>query len=37
MTEEQKDRYIQYLAEENQDLKLTQKTMELVLEDFMAK
>ena len=31
-----KDRYIQYLAEQNQDLRLTGDAMRLVLEDFMA-
>lgn len=36
MTEDQKNRYIQYLAEQNQELKLTEKAMQLVLEDFMA-
>ena len=36
MAEDQKDRYIQYLAEQNQDLRLTCDAMELVLEDFMA-
>lgn len=36
MAEDQKDRYIQYLAEQNQDLRLTSDAMELVLEDFMA-
>ena len=36
MAEDQKDRYIQYLAEQNQDLRLTEKAMQLVLEDFMA-
>ena len=36
MAENQKDRYIQYLAEQNQDLRLTSDAMELVLEDFMA-
>ena len=37
MAEDQKDRYIQYLAEENQDLKLTEKAMLFVLEDFMVR
>ena len=37
MAEDQKDRYIQYLAEQNQDLRLTSDAMKLVLEDFMAK
>ena len=36
MAEDQKDRYIQYLAEQNQDLRLTGDAMKLVLEDFMA-
>ena len=36
MAEEQKDRYIQYLAEQNQDLRLTSDAMKLVLEEFMA-
>ena len=36
MAEDQKDRYIQYLAEQNQDLRLTGDAMRLVLEDFMA-
>ena len=36
MAENQKDRYIQYLAEQNQELKLTGDAMKLVLEDFMA-
>ena len=33
---DQKERYIQYLAEQNQDLRLTSDAMKLVLEDFMA-
>ncbi len=37
MSEDQKDRYIQYLAGQNQDLRLTEKAMQLVLEDFMAR
>jgi len=37
MAEGQKDRYIQYLAEQNQDLRLTGEAMKLVLEDFMTK
>ena len=37
MSEDQKDRYIQYLAEQNQDLRLTEKAMQLVLEDFMVR
>ena len=36
MAEDQKDRYIQYLAEQNQDLGLTGDAMRLVLEDFIA-
>ncbi len=36
MAEDQKDRYIQYLAEQNQDLRLTGDAMKLVLEDSMA-
>mgnify|MGYP001777874709 FL=1 len=36
MADDQKDRYIQYLAEQNQDLRLTSDAMKLVLEDFMA-
>ena len=36
MAEDQKDRYIQYLAEQNHDLRLTGDAMKLVLEDFMA-
>lgn len=30
MAEDQKDRYIQYLAEQNQDLRLTSDAMKLV-------
>jgi|GEM_PF-6707056 len=37
MAEDQKDRYIQYLAEQNQDLRLTSDAMRLVLDDFMAR
>ena len=37
MAEDQKDRYIKYLAEQHQEDLLTQKTMQLVLEDFMAR
>ena len=33
MAEDQKERYIQYLAEQNQDLRLTSDAMKLVLED----
>lgn len=36
MAANQKGRYIQYLAEQNQDLRLTGEGMRLVLEDFMA-
>ena len=36
MAEDQKDRYIKYLAEQHQEDLLTQKTMQLVLEVFMA-
>ena len=36
MAGDQKDRYIQYLAEQNQDFRLTSDAMKLVLEDFMA-
>ena len=36
MAEDQKERYIQYLSEQNQDLRLTSDAMKLVLEDFMA-
>lgn len=37
MATDQKDRNIQYLAEQNQELRLTSDAMKLVLEDFMAK
>lgn len=37
MSDSQKDRYIQYLAEQHQEDLLTRKAMELVLEEFMAK
>lgn len=37
IAEDQKDRYIQYLAEQHQKTLLTQKAVQLVLEDFMAK
>ena len=33
MAEDQKERYIQYLAEQNQDLRLTSDAMKLVLEE----
>ena len=36
MTDDQKDRFIQYLAEQHQEDELTKRAMELVLEDFMA-
>ena len=36
MAEDQKERYIQYFAEQNLDLRLTSDAMKLVLEDFMA-
>lgn len=36
MAGDPKDRYIQYLAGQNQDLRLTSDAMKLVLEDFMA-
>ena len=36
MADDQKERYIQYLAEQNQDLRLTSDAMKLVLEDFMV-
>lgn len=36
MADNQKDRYIQYPAEQNQNLKLTSDAMKLILEDFMA-
>lgn len=35
MADDQKDRYIQYLAEQHQEHLLTQKAMQLVLEDFL--
>ena len=37
MAEDQKDRYIQYLAEQHQKTLQTLKAVQLVLEDFMAK
>ena len=37
MADDQKNRFIQYLAEQNQDLRLTNDAMKLVLEDFMDK
>ena len=36
MAGDQKDRFIQYLAEQHQEDELTKRAMELVLEDFMA-
>lgn len=36
MAEDQKDRYIHYLAEQHREDELTKKAMQLVLEDFMA-
>ena len=37
MADNQKDRFIQYLAEQHRESELTKKAMELVLEDFMAR
>ena len=37
MADDQKDRFIQYLAEQHQEDELTIKAMKLVLEDFMDK
>lgn len=37
MAADQKDRYIQYLAGQNQELRLTSDAMKLVLEDFVDK
>ena len=37
MSEDQKDRYIQYLAEQHQEDELTKKAMQLVLEDFVTR
>ena len=37
MADDQKDRFIQYLAEQHWEDGLTRKAMELVLEDFMAR
>ena len=37
MADDQKDRFIQYLAEQHREDELTKKAMELVLEDFMAR
>lgn len=36
MSDDQKDRFIQYLAEQHQEDELTRRAMELVLEDFMS-
>ena len=36
MADDQKDRFIQYLAEQHQEDELTKRAMESVLEDFMA-
>ena len=36
MAEDQKDRFIQYLAEQHQENELTIKAMKLVLKDFMV-
>ena len=36
MAEDQKDRFIQYLVDQNQDLRLTSDAVKLVLEDFMV-
>ena len=37
MVEDQKDRFIQYLAEQYQEEQLIRKAVELVLEDFMER
>ena len=37
MADDQKDRFIQYLAEQHREDELTKKAMQLVLEDFMAR
>lgn len=37
MADDQKTRYIQYLAGQNQDLRLTSDAMKFVLEDFMVR
>ena len=37
MADDQKDRFIQYLADQHREDELTKKAMELVLEDFMAR
>ena len=36
MADDQKDRYIQYFTEQNQNLRLTSDAMKLVLENFMV-
>ena len=36
MADDQKDRFIRYLAEQHQEDELTKRAMELVLEDFMT-
>ena len=36
MADDQKDRFIQFLVDQNQDLRLTSDAMKLVLEDFIA-
>lgn len=36
MVDDQKDRFIQYLAEQHQDDELTKRAMEWFLKDFMA-
>ena len=36
MADDQKDRFIQYLAEQHQEDELTKRAMESVLEDFMV-
>ena len=36
MADDQKDRFIQYLAGQHREDELTKKAMELVLEDFMT-
>lgn len=37
MSENQKDRFIQYLAEQHREDELMKRAMELVLEDFMVR
>ena len=36
MSDDQKDRFIQYLAEQHQEDELTKRAMQQVLEDFMS-